>query len=248
MTERRHFEQGGAAYATHRPDYPEALFDLLAAASTRRRHALDVGCGTGQLARRLAERFERVTAADPSVSQIDNAVPVANVHYVVGTAERIDLDDGSVDLVVAAQAAHWFDLDAFYAEARRVAAPGAALALVTYGVPSFGGGCEAAFDAFYRGPLHAYWPPDRRHVEAGYRTLPFPFEEQSVPALHIERSWNWQDLDGYVGTWSATRRAIADGAERVVTDGLAALADAWGDPEIRRPVRWPLTVRLASPL
>lgn len=105
----------------------------------RRGHALDLGCGTGQLSVLLAGEFDRVTATDPSASQIASAGARGNIRYAIGTAEAIDLPPASLDLIVAAQAAHWFDLPAFYAEARRIAAPGAALALVSYGVPRLSG-------------------------------------------------------------------------------------------------------------
>lgn len=240
MTGRRHFEAGGAAYAASRPTYPPELARLLAGICAARGHALDVGCGTGQFSVLLADHFARVTAVDPSRTQIDNASPRPNIHYTTGAAERFDLADDSVDLVVAAQAAHWFDLDLFYPETRRVARPGAILALITYGVPEFDGGIQAAFDQFYWHEIHDFWPPDRRHVEEGYASLPFPFSRGDLPPVAILRDWDFADFTAYVGTWSATVRAEKAGEGARITEALARLEPHWG--AARRQVRWPITV------
>jgi len=243
MAERRHFETDGEAYARHRPTYPPALAQALAAMCARTDHALDVGCGTGQLSTLLAASFARVTATDPSQSQIASAAPHPRVTYAVEPAEAIGLADGSVDLVVAAQAAHWFDLEPFYAEARRVARPGAVLALISYGVPELEGEPGARFEGFYWGEVHRFWPPERAHVEKGYATLAFPFPEIPLPPLAIERSWSLADLLGYIETWSATKPARAAGQGALIERLAADLAQVWGEGP--RAVRWPLIGRVA---
>ena len=239
------FERAGVGYARHRPDYPPTLADALAEACTGHGHALDVGCGSGQLSALLARRFERVTATDPAAGQIANAAPAAGVAYRVGSAERIELPDASVDLVVAAQAAHWFELDAFYAEARRVGRSGATLALVSYGVPELHGEAGRRFAALYaEHPLRGFWPAGRRHVENGYRSLDFPFAERALPPLAIERRWTIDDALGYVGTWSAAAAAREAGAGALVEDFAAELRALWGSGP--RRVRWPIVGRLGG--
>jgi SAM-dependent methyltransferase len=127
-----HFSGNSADYARARPDYPDALHDWLAGLAPRQGLAWDCGCGAGQAALGLAERFERVIATDASADQIEAATPHPRVAYAVAPAEASAIASGSVDLIVIAQALHWFDHDRFYAEARRVAAPGCVLAAVTY--------------------------------------------------------------------------------------------------------------------
>lgn len=109
------------------------------------------------------------------------------------------------DLIAVAQAAHWLDLDRFYVEARRVARPGAALALITYGIGHVQGAPDAILSRFYYEVIGPYWPPERRLVETGYRTLAFPFREIDPPPLDIVASWRLADLLGYVRTWSAVK-------------------------------------------
>ncbi|MEM7500011.1 MAG: class I SAM-dependent methyltransferase [Pseudomonadota bacterium] len=242
--ERRHFEAGGAAYAAHRPSYPAALAEALAARAPHRRLAVDAGCGTGQLSVLLGDCFEAVAAADVSAAQIDAAVPHRHVRYHLAGAEALPAPDGAAALVTAAQAAHWFELDAFYAECRRVLCPGGLVALVTYGVTIAPEPIRERFDRFYWHEIHAHWPPGREHVENGYADLPFPFEPVSAPALAIERQWGADALLGYVETWSAVKRARAAG-EGALVDGFAAdLRAQWRGGTL--PFAWPISVRFGQ--
>jgi len=73
-------------------------------------------------------------ATDASTEQIASAVPHPNVEYRVALAEQSGLANHSVKLLTIAQALHWFDLPRFYAEARRVLAPGGVIAAWAYGI------------------------------------------------------------------------------------------------------------------
>lgn len=240
-----HFSTHAADYAAHRPTYPGGLIEFLVAVAPGRGLALDCGCGTGQLSVLLAPHFDRVVATDASAQQIANASPHHAVEYRTSPAERSGLPLRSVDLVTVAQAAHWLDLGAFYDEVRRVGRSRAIVALITYGVLHVAGDeANAAVRHLYRDVIGRYWPPERRHVEDGYRTLPFPFEEIEAPALAIEVSWRLRDLVGYTETWSAVRAAERAVGGKPIDDFRAALAEAWGNPETPRDVRWPLSLRV----
>ncbi|MGD9537765.1 MAG: class I SAM-dependent methyltransferase [Alphaproteobacteria bacterium] len=238
-----HFSSRAAAYAAFRPSYPEALADRLAGLAPARLLALDVGCGSGQLSTLLAARFDRVVATDASAAQIENAAPHPRVAYRCAPAEASGLDDASVDLITAAQAAHWFGLDAFYREVRRVLVPRGAIALISYGVIEADGAAGETLARFYAA-LGPYWPPERRHVETGYRGLPFPFDEIEAPRLAMSAEWPLAGVLGYVETWSALR-----GMERALGPAPLArfaeeLAAAWGEPAAAHQIRWPLALRL----
>ncbi|HEX2525812.1 MAG TPA: class I SAM-dependent methyltransferase [Geminicoccus sp.] len=240
-----HFSTNSAGYAAHRPTYPAALVQFLADVAPDRHLALDCGCGTGQLSVLLAERFDRVVATDASAEQIAHADAHPRVAYRLVPAERSGMQAGTVDLVTVAQAAHWFDLPAFYAEVRRVTYPGSILALISYGVlhvdePQV----EPLLQHFYWDALGPYWPSERRHVEEGYRSLPFPFAVIEAPMLDIQVQWTLGDLLGYVGTWSAVRRLEKAAGQGSIDDFTRKLAGAWGDPQACRTVRWPLALRV----
>ncbi|HLL20495.1 MAG TPA: class I SAM-dependent methyltransferase [Kofleriaceae bacterium] len=238
-----HFSRVAARYATYRPTYPPALADELAA-RTAPVTAWDVGCGNGQLSVALASRFARVIATDPSQSQIDAAPSHPHVTYQCVTAEDSGLSDASVDLVVAAQAAHWFDWPRFVTEAGRIARPGALIALVSYGIVLVEGDAGDIVARYYHEVVGPYWPKGREHVENGYRDLAMPWPAVEAPVLAMEATWTRDELVGYVSTWSATVKLVE-------TCGLApfeelgrALVAMWPDGE-RRPIRWPLALRLA---
>ena len=128
MTFHDHFSVQSSDYTKFRPHYPRALFEYLAALPAARRRAWDCGTGNGQAACDLAEFVDEVVATDPSQNQISHATPHAKVKYQVAPAEHCPLADQSVDLVTVAQALHWFDLERFYAEVRRVGRAGSVLA------------------------------------------------------------------------------------------------------------------------
>lgn len=239
-----HFSQVAVAYAAHRPSYPPALVDFLARLAPARRLAWDAGCGSGQLAVLLADAFERVIATDASGDQIAQATAHPNVEYRRGAAEVSGLPDHVADLAAAAQAAHWFDLPAYYAEVRRVARPGAIVALISYGVVAAGSDLDAVIRPFYRDVLAAYWPPERWHVDDGYRSLPFPFEDLPTPSFEIQRDWGLADLIGYVGTWSAVWALERAQGQGPFATFRRELATAWGPAAAVRPLRWPLTLRV----
>ncbi|AGS33642.1 hypothetical protein B841_00795 [Corynebacterium maris DSM 45190] len=236
----------GADYAAHRPSYPPALAESLAALPDGGTDlALDVGCGTGQLTALLAQHVgHRVIGVDPSPSQIAAATPAPKALYRVGSADRLPAVDGSVDLITVAQAAHWIDdLAAFYAEARRVATPGAAIALVSYGLCDVEGEVNSLFQDFYWGDFHRFWDPRRRHVENGLADLDFPFEPLRVEQPAIVREYDLTDFLGYLGTWTAVRNARDSGHAHEFAAFSEALSRQWGDPARRRTVTWPIAVR-----
>ena len=239
-----YFAPRAAAYAAFRPTYPPALFDRVAALAPGRGCAWDCATGSGQAAVALATHFERVIATDASDAQLAHATPNARVEYRVATAESSGLAPGSVDLVTVAQALHWFDLDAFYAEVRRVLVPGGAIAVWSYGDPVLDDPArDAPFQAYVREVLNPYWPPERRFVGDGYRTIPFPFDEVPLPDVELAREWTLGELAGYIGTWSATTRFMRATGRDPVAELHDALAPHWADPDARVGVRWPLTVR-----
>lgn len=237
------FESGGADYARYRPQYPAALLDYLLSLTPAHHHALDVGCGTGQLTGLLASAFTKVTAIDPSQTQIDNAEPHARIEYRVGPAEQLPPTLHDINLITVAQAAHWFDLPAFYREAQRVAAPGAVIALISYGVLKPDEAIRARFRQFYYDEIGVYWPPERQLVDNGYAGIAFPFTEIPVPEMEIRLQWDLEALMGYLSTWSAVKRACDAGQESLLVHFYDDVRDLWGDPSRTRSFSWPINIR-----
>ena len=240
-----HFSSLSSAYAVHRPGYPDGLFALLATLPGERRRVWDCATGSGQAALGLARYFEAVLATDASAAQVRAAESHPRVRYAVAQAEGAPFRSGAFDLITVAQALHWLELPEFYAEARRLLAPGGVVAVWTYGRHHVdgGGAVDEVLDDYYDRIVGPYWPPERRWVETGYRTLRFRFAEVPVVAPPMAVSWTLDEMLGYIGTWSATARCrTATGV-----DPMPALADrlapVWGDPAGRRRIEWPLSVR-----
>lgn len=238
-----HFSGHAALYRAHRPLYPSALFEWLVTLPQRHEHAWDCATGNGQAAMALAARFQQVTATDASAEQIAQTENCANIHYRQATAEDSRLPPGSIDLITVAQAAHWFDLPAFMTEATRVLRPGGVLALWCYGLTRITPSIDQIVDHYYDQVVGAYWPPERRHIENGYQDFVMPFEEIPAPPFQMQATWTLAQLVGYLNSWSATQRCIAETDSDVITDLTQALQAAWGDEE-RYLVSWPLSLRI----
>lgn len=242
----QHFQDGGQDYARHRPSYPASLIDNLAVLSPTTNKAIDVGCGTGQISIMLADRFTSVLATDISADQLAHAPKHPRILWRQGRAENLNPDDdGPADLIIAAQAAHWFDLDAFYPKVRATLSPGGLIALVSYGVLSIDDdAANKVFQHFYSEVLGPFWPPERHHVETSYRELTFPFTELTPPELTIERDWALADLMGYVRTWSATKSLLKNNRSKDLQAFEDTLASLWGEPAKSCQITWPIAMRL----
>lgn len=125
-------------YARFRPSYAPAAVDAVLEGLAPPVRALDVGCGTGIFTRLMAERGARVVGVDPSHDMLEEARRAPRpdperggaVEYRLGTAESTGLPDASRDLIVCAQAFHWFDAERALREFHRVLLRGGRLALV----------------------------------------------------------------------------------------------------------------------
>ncbi len=236
-----HFSHASDDYRRWRPGYPPELFEWLASLAPSTSLAWDCATGNGQAAVALAACFGRVVATDASSAQIAEAEPHERVEYLVAPAEQSPLVDASADVVTVAQALHWFDVDRFHAEARRVLRPRGVLAEWGYGLARIDPAIDAAMLEFSSVTVGPYWPPERALVEAAYADLAFPFETVEAPAFAMTAAWDVDRFVAYVGTWSSVagyRRALG----RDPLPGLRAkLAPLWGDGE--REIRWPLVLR-----
>ena len=243
MTFKDHFSRLASQYAEFRPKYPGALFDLLARVGPARELAWDCACGSGQATLDLVERFGSVLATDASAQQIAAAKTHPRVTYSVATAEASGIESNSIDVVTVAQSLHWFDRPAFYEEARRVMRPKGVLAVWTYGIPRLNDvTLDKVMQTFYWETVGPYWPPERRYVEDGYRSIDFPFAEIPAPSLSMREAWTLPQFLGYLRSWSSVGRYVDDRGEDPVVAAEELFAATWGSRA--RAVSWPLSLRL----
>jgi SAM-dependent methyltransferase len=125
----RSFSSVAEVYERARPEYPAEAARWLTGDPPL--DVVDLAAGTGKLTRVLTTLGHRVTAVEPLAemrAHLGAAVPGAPA--LDGTAEAIPLADESADVVVAAQAFHWFDQPLALREIARVLRPGGRLGLI----------------------------------------------------------------------------------------------------------------------
>jgi hypothetical protein len=236
------FSTQAATYAAFRPVYPDELYNFLFTITPGFNHAWDCGTGNGQVAIQLAKRFAKVDATDISESQMQHAPSAANISYELMRSEETTFPDKSFDLITVGTALHWFDLDGFYREARRVAKSGAGIVAWAYAPCRTEPEVTVIIDDFYERIVGRYWDAERRFVDEGYRTLPFPFRELPVPRLSIEVDWTKEQLLGYLQSWSSVQHYMR--ANNINPLGIieGTLNLAWGKDE-KKHFTFPLFIR-----
>jgi SAM-dependent methyltransferase len=177
-----------ASYAAFRPSYPPALYQYLLSYHTGPRNlCLELGSGHGVVSRNLAPHFKRIIATDPSpnmVKQAQEQTPASefpNVEVRQGTAEDLSsIESNTVDMVCAAQAAHWFDFKRAWPEMARVLRKGGTLALWCYKdhvYVDYPKASSIMLDYMYGdapNKLGPYWEPGRQIVRGNYRAIQPP--------------------------------------------------------------------------
>jgi len=232
-------------YAASRPRYPAELFEWLASAVSERAAAWDTATGNGQAAIGLATHFNHVVATDLSSAQLQHAEQHPRIEYRVASAENSGLPANSMDLVVAAAAIHWFDLDRFYREVGRVIRPGGVLAAWTYHVAHVGPPLDGILWPFYRDVVGRYFAAGARLVDTRYDGLALPGEALNAPAFSTTVRWSAEEVLGFVRTWSGVQSYMAATKQDPVDQIAKTVREAFGSDAARREVSFPLYIRAA---
>lgn len=220
-------------YVKFRPRYPDELYNFLYGLVRGFDAAWDCGTGNGQVAARLSQKFHSVCATDISESQLAKAVKKENISYVLSRAEKTDFHDNSFDIITIGQAIHWFDFDAFYKEAKRVAKSGCIIAAWGYNLHKISPQIDEVVFGFYKNVTRPYWDMERVFVENDYRTIPFSFKEITTPSFEIITPCNLQQLTGYINTWSGVQNYIKIKGCNPTEDLEKKLSRIWNNEEIK---------------
>jgi len=199
-----YFSGNSSKYSRFRPSYPDEMLQQIISFVENKNIALDVATGNGQVAVKLADFFEMVYATDISENQLQHAPQISNVIYKKMPAEHTDFADNRFDLITVAQAIHWFDFDAFYKEVYRILKPDGIFAVLGYGFFSTNEDSDKILWRLYEDILGSYWYPERKYLSEGYQTIPFPMEEIVNKNFANLYTWTFDQLIGYLETWSAT--------------------------------------------
>ena len=236
------FSTQSKIYQKYRPVYPPELYSTILSLVNNKQLAWDCGTGNGQVATILAKAFKQVEATDISENQLKNASPKHNIHYSLQRAESTNFSDNTFDLITVGQAIHWFDFTAFYQEVQRVGKPKSLLAIFGYGLLKIEG-INAPLANFYTNTIGPYWNKERRFIDEGYQTIPFPFEEiQLNQSFTIVDNWTIQQLEGYLNTWSSVQRFMRQEGFNPVTPFIKQLQPLW--QTTHKKVSFPILLRI----
>lgn len=230
------FSDKSDLYAAARPQYPHNLYEFLASRVDNRERVWDCGAGNGQASVAIAKYFREVYATDISDRQIANAIAKDNVFYSVQPAEKTNFPDAYFDAVIVAQALHWFDLDRFWSEVKRVLKKGGIFSAWGYSWLSVSPKVDLIIKEEILDIIEPYWSPRIDLIRNGYCKIDFPFEPIPVPSIEMKIFWTLPELLAYMHTWSATRQCM----RKQGTDFFEALSDKlssiWGDSRDRKEV------------
>ncbi len=231
-------------YAKHRPQYPEELFAFLSEACEQHDHVWDCATGNGQAAISCSKYFSQVEATDLSAAQIQHCIIHPKITYSVSTAEHTPFDKHSFDLIIAAQAIHWFNQEHFFQEVERVLKPKGVLAIWGYGFLQIEHKIDSIIAEDLLEPIDPFWASGNRQVMAGYQDLMLPFDSISIPqnyAMQIE--WNLKQLLAYFRTWSAVKRYSTELGHDPVDKLEIKLKTIWNESGKTKLVQMPLFIK-----
>lgn len=204
-------------YCRYRRDSPQVLTEKIISTLKEKydgplNFAVDVGCGSGQSTVNLAPFFKKVHGIDVAEAQIEKAKAtraLPNVTYSVGPAETIPFEDGSAQIVTAGAALHWFNLESFFPEVRRVLCNNGILAVYCYfsfkpllDNPTLTEKVDKVWNEVYEITADYHSPPAKIAYDL-YRNVDFPFEE--VLRFNDVREifdGELSDIIGYLSTFS----------------------------------------------
>lgn len=236
-----HFSPLAGAYARGRLRYPANLYSFLADLCPAHELAWDCATGTGQAATGLARHFDQVVATDLSPELLALAPTLPRISFRPGLAEDSGLPAASADLITVAQAVHWFDLERFEQEARRVLKPGGILAVWGYLWPRVDPTVDQHLELL-KATLAPWWPDRSALLHGEYRDLALSLPELKAPSFAATAQWKAEDYLAHLRSWSAVRYfREAQGMDP--TEPLAEkLGRCWN--AAAKAVHWPLALRI----
>lgn len=202
------FSNQADLYAMYRPSYPESLMHEIISHCKEKQLLWDCACGNGQISNLLSPFFKNIIATDISEKQIAHAHQKPNIEYRIESAENNSLKNSSADLIVVAQAIHWFHFAEFYKEVNRVLKANGIIAVLGYGLFTSIPEVDSIIQTFYVDVVGPYWDPERRYLDEKYESIPFPFKEIKLDRHYSKYDWGVEDIIGYLNTWSAIQHFI----------------------------------------
>lgn len=237
------FSSQSGNYAKYRPKYPSGVYDLIKENLSSYSRAWDCGTGNGQVAAELSKFFTIVEATDISSNQLKKAIKKDNIHYSIQPAEKTGFPDNYFDLIISAQAVHWFNFSQFYSEVNRCLKPDGLLVLMGYGLFNSNSQTNKIIHNFYNNIIGSFWDEERKHLDEAYESIPFPFKKIKTPGFVQSYTWDIDHLLGYLRTWSAVKHYIKSEAKDPVSLIENDLRRAFGN---QNEVNFPILLKMGK--
>lgn len=238
------FSKQAIDYSKFRPQYPQEMIECIISFVNNKSTALDIATGNGQVAHKLSAYFKKVYATDISQKQLDNAIQAENVSYSKESAENTSFENQKFDLIVVAQAVHWFDFEVFYKEIYRILKSEGIFAVMGYGLFSTNKDSDKILQHFYYNIIGPYWDAERKYLDENYETIPFPFEEIPTEKFENQFTWTFETLIGYLQTWSSVQHYISKNKQNPIDLIYDDLKVSWQKND--KKVTFPLLLRIGK--
>ncbi|KAN0034443.1 hypothetical protein ACTFIV_000956 [Dictyostelium citrinum] len=214
------FGKVSESYKNFRPTYNDELYSIIDSyCDDKRDLAIDVGAGSGQATVKLAKYFKKVIGFEPSEYQLKHAEPTDTVEYRLSAAEKIDLPSGSVDLITVATAVHWFNLQEFYKESKRLLRENGSLIIWCYGSLKIINNEELQ-------KIHEnYWAPEIKYINDEYVDIRPTYENTTRKTITLDKIMSINDMVGMYSSWSSYAKYIKEGNKDFLPDIKKSLVD-----------------------
>lgn len=212
MSNEQLFNDVADYYAKYRPDLPEEVANYIVNKfPTTKGVILDLGCGTGQVARALYDFAGEIYAVDPSKEMIKNAKKAVDdrenkVEFICQSAEKCLLPHSSIDLIIIARAFHWMDQDVVLKNSRSILKPNGGF--VSIDDKSLWTG-SANWQHTAKKTIQ-YFLGEERRAGNSYFTVPkesyeemlkrYGFTSVEVKKIELKKTWDFKTILGYIYT------------------------------------------------
>ena len=234
------FSDNPENYARFRPGYPKEVYSYICSHLNHFNRAWDVGTGNGQVAQELVKFFGSVDATDISEEQLKYSFKHPRIKYFVQAAESTNFESGSFDLIICAQAVHWFQFEDFYEQVKRCLKSDGLLVILGYALVRSTNEVNEVIDHFYTEIIGEFWDKERKYLDDHYASIPFPFYELSNPEFEQHYIWSLEHFLGYLRTWSAVKHYKENKQEDPVNLIEEDLRKAFG---AKNQIRFPILFR-----
>jgi len=239
------FSYNASRYTNFRPQYPNELFHYIKTTTASSDFILECGAGSGQATEGLSQHCKHIIATDISLELLSKAKQLSNVLYLQSSAEQLPIRSKSLNLVCVAQAIHWFCLNDFYDEVKRVLKRDGVIAAWCYNQAVIEPDIDAEINEIYlKISSLQNFSRERQYLYEHYETIPFPFTRIPTPKFALKANWNLMQYLGYISTWPGLLEYNKKLNIDLLFESKDKLISAWGDPQQTKMINWPIYLLL----